>query len=86
VILSLQSKKTRLMDLTKGPERDPSFNLSFSGVNWDDKSEVVRRMRAKVVARHAQDNSKLRRSEFAWDADAWRDVFGNLRDDDLIAM
>lgn len=79
-------KKIRLMDIAEGAKRDCSFILSYNWVDWNDKSEGVRRFRAKVVASHARDNCELRRSEFAWDADAWRDVFGNLRDDGLIAM
>lgn len=77
---------SRLMDLTNDSERDRSFTFSFDGVDWNDGSESIRRFRAKVVANHAKDNYELSRSEFAWDADAWRDVFGKLRYDNLIAM
>lgn len=80
------SKSMRLMDGTKDSVKDSSLTFSFDGTNWNDESETIRRFRAKVVASHAKENYERNRSEFAWEADAWRDVFGNLRDDDFIAM
>jgi hypothetical protein len=54
-------------------------------VDWDDRSEEPRRMRAKTFLRHALGNGQWRKSEYAWEADAWNDVFGQMRDDPTIA-
>jgi hypothetical protein len=55
-------------------------------VNWvNDESEEPRRMRAQQFLRHALENGQWRKSEYAWEADAWKDVFGRMRDDPAIA-
>jgi hypothetical protein len=82
-----ERKRVRLRDcLVTDSEKHDSFRPSFDAINWNDDDETIRRFRAKVVVSHARENDKFERGEFAWEADAWRDVFGNLRDDDLIAM
>lgn len=48
------------------------------------KKEQLRR-RARRVVKHAQHNEQWARSEYAWEADAWADVFGKLRDDPIVA-
>jgi hypothetical protein len=54
-------------------------------VDWDDQSEESRRMRAKTFLKHNLDNARWRKSEYAWEADAWNDVFGRMRDDPATA-
>lgn len=82
-----ERKRARLRDcLVTDSEKDDSFRPSFDAINWNDDDKTIRRFRAKVVASHARENDRFQRGEFAWEADAWRDVFGNLRDDDLIAI
>jgi hypothetical protein len=54
-------------------------------VDWDDQSEEPRRARAKTFLMHTLDNARWRKSEYAWEADAWNDVFGRMRDDPATA-
>ncbi|VUC32087.1 unnamed protein product [Clonostachys rosea] len=58
---------------------------TLNHVDWDDRSEEPRRMRAKTFLRHALDNGQWRKSEYAWEADAWNDVFGQMRNDPTIS-
>lgn len=58
---------------------------TLNRVDWEDRSEEPRRMRAKTFLRHALDNGKWRKSEYAWEADAWNDVFGQMRNDPTIS-
>lgn len=57
---------------------------SLADLKWDHPSEATRRQRANVFLKHALDNEKWNKSEFVWEADAWSDVFGYLRDDPLV--
>lgn len=59
---------------------------SFDGTDWDDPSEESRRARAKVFLKHALDNERWNKSEYAWEADAWKDVFGLMREDPALAV
>ena len=58
---------------------------TLDGLNWDDRTEENRRARAYTFLKHALDNKRWTRSEYAWEADAWGDVFGQIRDDPVIA-
>jgi len=55
-----------------------------------DEKEVPgfehRAARAQRLVAHAQDNVKWRKSEYSWEADAWSDVFGTLRDSPFLTM
>ncbi len=55
------------------------------GANWNDPGEESRRIRAQRLVKHALDNERWNKSEYAWDADAWSDAFGQMRDDPVIA-
>ncbi|KAH0562322.1 hypothetical protein GP486_002987 [Trichoglossum hirsutum] len=54
---------------------------TLRGVDWEEPVEMHRRRRARVLAKHNIDNETRKKSEFAWEADAWSDVFGDMRDD-----
>jgi hypothetical protein len=60
------------------------FVPSFGGIDWESSGEEHRRDRVRTIVRHASDYP--RRSEYAWDADAWHDVFGQMRDDSYLYM
>jgi hypothetical protein len=60
------------------------FIPSFDGIDWQASDEEERRDRARIVAAHTSRYS--RRSEYAWEADAWHDVFGRIRNDPFLAM
>ncbi|KAK0619141.1 hypothetical protein B0T14DRAFT_429225 [Immersiella caudata] len=59
---------------------------SFEGIDWTVTAEKHRRERAATIVRHVLDNEKWEKSEYAWDADAWADVFGKMRDDPAVAV
>ncbi|KAI9695513.1 MAG: hypothetical protein M1836_006430 [Candelina mexicana] len=67
----------------------PGRNLfipSFKQIDWESPHESNRRRRARMAMKHALDNSKWNKSEYAWEADAWRDIFGHIRNDPLLAL
>jgi len=45
-----------------------------------------RKARAQIFATHAKNNESWCKSEYSWEADAWSDVFGPIRDDPCLAM
>ncbi|KAL1888197.1 hypothetical protein Sste5346_009737 [Sporothrix stenoceras] len=59
---------------------------SFREMEWDDAGEADRRLRAKSLLRHILDNERWGKSEYAWEADAWTDVFGGMRNDPVLAV
>jgi len=59
---------------------------TFKGVNWKEPGEAHRRQRARVLVKHNIDNETRKKSEYAWEADAWSDVFGNMRNDPRLEM
>lgn len=59
---------------------------SLDGTDWMSSAEDTRRGRANVFLKHVLDNEKWTKSEYAWEADAWSDVFGLLRDDPVLAV
>jgi hypothetical protein len=59
---------------------------SLNGEDWNHRDEKSRRARAKIFLKHVLDNEKWNKSEYAWEADAWTDVFGLLRNDPLLAV
>lgn len=59
---------------------------SLDGIDWNDDVEKSRRCRAKSFLKHALDNEKWNKSEYAWEADAWTDVFGPMRDDPALSV
>jgi hypothetical protein len=42
--------------------------------------------RANRLTKRAYQNEHFKGSEFSWEADAWHDVFGLIRDDDAFRM
>ncbi|KAH7127904.1 hypothetical protein B0J13DRAFT_564709 [Dactylonectria estremocensis] len=58
---------------------------SVAALDWNLETESTRRQRAKKFVKHALDNEKWNKSEYAWEADAWSDVFGQMREDPLLA-
>lgn len=42
--------------------------------------------RVETVVQHSQQAALDHFSEFNWEADAWRDIFGRLRDDERLRM
>lgn len=59
---------------------------SLDQIDWDHSSENSRRSRAKTFMNHALDNERWNKSEYAWEADAWTDVFGQMRCDPALAV
>ncbi|KAL2132938.1 hypothetical protein VTI74DRAFT_3128 [Chaetomium olivicolor] len=58
---------------------------TLDDTNWNDLGEDPRRIRARRLLKHALDNERWNKSEYAWEADAWSDVFGQMREDPVIA-
>ncbi|KAI0399688.1 hypothetical protein F4802DRAFT_588444, partial [Xylaria palmicola] len=58
---------------------------STADVDWKHPQEKGRRSRAQTMLKHIIANEKWTKGEYAWEADAWTDVFGQMRDDPAIA-
>ncbi|KAM7204867.1 hypothetical protein V8F33_001456 [Rhypophila sp. PSN 637] len=67
------------------PDGRKLWTPSLEGIDWTDSAEKPRRERAGVFMRHVLGNEEWEKSEYAWDAGAWADVFGKMRDDPLVA-
>ncbi|KAH8704608.1 hypothetical protein GQ44DRAFT_777887 [Phaeosphaeriaceae sp. PMI808] len=52
---------------------------------FDHPHERSRRERARNFLGHALDNKRWVKSEYAWEADAWTDVLGQMRNDPTLA-
>lgn len=59
---------------------------SLEAVDWDEPSECDRRRRARVLMEHNINNETRHKSEYAWEADAWADVFNDMRNDSCLEM
>jgi hypothetical protein len=59
---------------------------AFEGVDWEEPGELSRRQRAQVLVKHNIDNETRKKSEYAWEADAWSDVFSDMRNDPCLEM
>lgn len=59
---------------------------SLEGIDWDTPNERSRRRQAELVVAHSIRNEMRRKSEYAWEADAWSDIFGDMRDDFCLEM
>ncbi|KAF7164600.1 hypothetical protein CNMCM5623_009057 [Aspergillus felis] len=59
---------------------------SLGGIDWNHFSESSRRSRAETFLKHVLNNERWRKSEYAWEADAWTDVFGQMRNDPVLAV
>tara|TARA_R110002033_G_scaffold97937_1_gene146361 strand:+ start:456 stop:851 length:396 start_codon:yes stop_codon:yes gene_type:complete len=68
------------------PNNRRLFVPSIEGVDWESSEESGRRERAQAMERHMINNETFHKSEYAWEADAWADVFGRLRDDNQVVM
>jgi hypothetical protein len=53
---------------------------------FNSPAEHNRRERAKQLLQHTLDNERWNKSEYAWEADAWADVFGQMRNDPALAV
>ncbi|KAH7396561.1 hypothetical protein DE146DRAFT_657073 [Phaeosphaeria sp. MPI-PUGE-AT-0046c] len=53
---------------------------------FDRHDELPRRVRARTFLHHVLDNKRWVKSEYAWEADAWSDVFGHMRNDPALAV
>jgi hypothetical protein len=59
---------------------------SFDGINWEEPSQESLRTRARAFVEHNLNNERWNKSEYAWEADAWSDVFGDMRNDPCLEM
>jgi hypothetical protein len=59
---------------------------SLDGIDWTGPGEESLRIRARVFAEHNLNNERWNKSEYAWEADAWSDVFGEMRNDPCLEM
>ena len=59
---------------------------SFKDCDWEDPSEWDRRKRACIIRDHNIDNETRHKSEYAWEADAWADVFSQMRNDPCLEV
>jgi hypothetical protein len=59
---------------------------SFYDANWDNPSEFNRRKRARIIVKHNIDNETRHKSEYAGEADAWADIFNNMRNDPCLEV
>ncbi|KAH8802943.1 hypothetical protein F5884DRAFT_491038 [Xylogone sp. PMI_703] len=59
---------------------------SFEDIDWEAPSERRRRKRARIMVKHNNDNETRHKSEYAWEADAWADVFNEMRDDPILEV
>lgn len=73
-------------DESRVPEDRNLFVPLIEGVNWDDWKENYRRERALIVKKHMVNNETFHKSEYAWEADAWADIFGRMRSDNRLAV
>jgi hypothetical protein len=53
---------------------------------FHDPSEKHRRVWARKFLRKALENGRWRKSEYAWEADAWATSFDRMRNDPTLAM
>jgi hypothetical protein len=53
-------------------------------ISDDYKRKFLRRV--ETVVQHSRQAGLDEVSEFNWEADAWRDIFGRLRDDERLRM
>jgi hypothetical protein len=63
----------------------PSLDKSNSSA-WEIPGLPDRNSRAKAFASHSRNNEEWAKSEYAWEADAWSDVFRPMRDDPCLAV
>jgi len=59
---------------------------TLENIDWKEPGEVRRRERARVMVEHSLNNETWNKSDYAWEADAWSDVFGDMRDDPVLSM
>jgi len=59
---------------------------SFEGIDWKNSGESDRRRRARIIMDHSIDNETRHKSEYAWEADAWADVFSPMRNDPCLEV
>ncbi|KAH1524301.1 hypothetical protein KXX29_003248 [Aspergillus fumigatus] len=59
---------------------------SLDGIDWNHFSESSRLSRAEAFLKHVLNNERWKKSEYAWEADAWSDVFGQMKNDPVLAV
>lgn len=81
------------------PRRQTRFLEDYSSLPGEDWMPTMDRIklipddyrrkflkRVEIVTLHSKQTSIERSSEFKWEADAWRNIFGRLRDDERLSM
>ncbi|KAH7092085.1 hypothetical protein FB567DRAFT_588395 [Paraphoma chrysanthemicola] len=64
----------------------PDLDFSHYHEQFDEEKEADLDRRASELSRRALHNRVFEASEFNWEADAWHDVFGLIRNDDTFRM
>ena len=59
---------------------------TIEGIDWDEPGQVCLRDRARIFTAHNINNETWNKSEYAWEADAWSDVFKDMRNDPCLEM
>ena len=59
---------------------------SFEDIDWEHPSTADRRKRACIIKKHNIDNETRHKSEYAWEADVWADVFNKMRNDPCLEV
>ncbi|KAI9041899.1 uncharacterized protein KD926_006445 [Aspergillus affinis] len=59
---------------------------SLDDIDWAHSDESSRRARAKTFLGHVSNNERWKKSEYAWEADAWADVFDRMRKDPVLTV
>lgn len=85
--------------LTFLPRRQTQFMSDYADLPGDWRMTVRDRIklmpddyrreflgRVEAVVQHSTQAEQDKVSEFNWEADAWRDIFGRMRDDDRLRM
>jgi hypothetical protein len=85
--------------LTFIPQRHDHFMKRYSDLPGEGRMSMRNRIklisedyerkflrRVETVVQHSTQTGSDHFSEFNWEADAWRDIFGRLRDDERLRM
>jgi hypothetical protein len=59
---------------------------TFKGIDWEDPAQEPLRKRARIFLEHNTNNERWPKSEYTWEADAWSDVFGEMRNDPCLEV
>jgi len=59
---------------------------TFEGIGWKERGQKSLRKRARIFVEHNINNERWTKSEYAWEADVWSDVFGKMRNDPCLEV